>query len=257
MLTEQIGWGLNDRDFLQQMTPRLAALPQPFLAWLITLSLHHPFDDFPDAHKELTLGPLERTPFGNYLHTMRFFDSALDAFLSSLARVGLLDRTMIAVFGDHDAGFARDPALAAAMRVEPDRAAWELNDRVPFFVKIPNAAGGSIGRIVPIAAGQTDFAPTLLALLGIDPAPLPYMGRNLLGEPGDPPVVRPYGAWLDRTHLFLSADRGEGECDSAADVSRVEAVACRTVDAAAIRARDISRLVIADDLQQRLREALR
>src|SRR6185295_2625623 len=30
-LTEQIGWGLNDRDFLQQMVPHLVALPRPFL----------------------------------------------------------------------------------------------------------------------------------------------------------------------------------------------------------------------------------
>ena len=36
-LTEQIGWGLNDRDFLQQMVPRLTALGRPFAAWLITL----------------------------------------------------------------------------------------------------------------------------------------------------------------------------------------------------------------------------
>jgi len=257
-MTEQIGWGLNDRDFLQQMAPRLAALPQPFLAWLITLSLHHPFEDFPDAHKELTLGPLERTPFGNYLHTMHFFDAALDAFLSSMARLGLLDRTMIAVFGDHDAGFARDPALAATIGVGAGPAAWELNDRVPFFVRIPNAAGGApIGRVVPLAAGQTDFAPTLLALLGIDAAPLPYMGRNLLGEPDDPPIVRPYGAWRDRTHLFLSPDQGAGECYAAADAARLETAECRDADAAARRARDIGRLVVADDLQQRLREALR
>src|ERR1700730_3863289 len=50
-MTEQIGWGLNDRDFLQQMVPRLERLSPPFAAWLITLSLHHPFDDFPDPHK--------------------------------------------------------------------------------------------------------------------------------------------------------------------------------------------------------------
>src|SRR5439155_1426889 len=73
-LTEQIGWGLNDRDFLQQMVPRLEKLPRPFGAWLITLSLHHPFEDFPTRHKVLKLGGLEGTSFGNYLHTMRFFD---------------------------------------------------------------------------------------------------------------------------------------------------------------------------------------
>src|SRR5262249_14681500 len=68
-LTEQIGWGLNDRDFLQQMVPRLEALPRPFAAWLITLSLHHPFEDFPARYKELKLGALEGSSFGNYLHT--------------------------------------------------------------------------------------------------------------------------------------------------------------------------------------------
>ena len=62
----------------------------------------------------------------------------------------------------------------------------------------------------PIAAGQTDFAPTLLALLGIDPARLPYLGRNLLGGPDDPPIVRPYGEWLDSTHLLLSRGANDG-----------------------------------------------
>src|SRR5204863_2743770 len=77
-MTEQIGWGLNDHDFLQQMVPRLERMPRPFAAWMITLSLHHPFAAFPAAHKVLTLGALEGTPFGNYLHTMRFFDQALE-----------------------------------------------------------------------------------------------------------------------------------------------------------------------------------
>ncbi|HEX2659663.1 MAG TPA: hypothetical protein VHU40_15370, partial [Polyangia bacterium] len=45
-------------------------------------------------------------------------------------------------------------------------------------------------RIDAIPAGQTDFAPTLLGLLGIDAAPLPYMVRNVLNAPGDPPVLR-------------------------------------------------------------------
>ena len=111
-MTEQIGWGLNDRDFLQQMVPRLEQLPRPFAAWLITLSLHHPFEAFPDAHKVLKLGALEGTSFGNYLHTMRFFDQALEDFRTALARDGLLDDSLVVVFGDHDAGFARDAALA-------------------------------------------------------------------------------------------------------------------------------------------------
>src|SRR5439155_3685466 len=197
-MTEQIGWGLNDQDFLQQMVPRLEGLPRPFCAWLITLSLHHPFESFPDRHKVLKLGALEGSSFGNYLHTMRFFDEALDEFTAGLARDGLLDQTVVAVFGDHDAGFPRDEASSAAMRIAPTDLAWELADRVPFFVRIPGIAAASSRA----PAGQTDFAPTLLALLGVDPAPLPYVGRNLIGEPDDPPLLRPYGDWLDASHVF-------------------------------------------------------
>src|SRR5262249_42605767 len=160
------GWGLNDRDFLQQMVPRIESLRAPFCAWLITLSLHHPFDDFPAAHKELRLGALEGTSFGNYLHTMRFFDRALEDFMAALSHDGLLDTTMVAVFGDHDAGFARDAAMARTMGIGADDAAWALNDRVPLFVRVP---GVELPHAVDRPAGQTDFAPTLLALLGIDP----------------------------------------------------------------------------------------
>jgi lipoteichoic acid synthase len=257
-LTEQIGWGLNDRDFLQQMVPRLARLSRPFAAWLITLSLHHPFDDFPDNHKVLKLGSLERSSFGNYLHTMHFFDQALEDFKAALARAGLLDGALLVVFGDHDAGFPRDPSLASTIGIGTSDAAWEQNDRVPLFVKVPGPGAGPSGAL-SLAAGQTDFAPTLLALLGIDPSPLPYVGRNLLGNPGDRPIPRPYGDWLDRTHLFISpgTSDGAGTCYALSPGTFVDQSACRATNEIARRSRDIARLVVIEDLQQLLGDALR
>jgi len=258
-MTEQIGWGLNDRDFLQQMVPRLERLPRPFAAWLITLSLHHPFEDFPQAHKELKLGALEGTSFGNYLHTMHFFDRALADFRAALERDGLLADSVVAVFGDHDAGFPHDRALAATIGIAATEAGWERIDRVPFFVRVP---AEDDGRAAPagvrdLAAGQTDFAPTLLALLGIDAAPLPYAGRNLLGAPGDPPLVRPYGDWLDQRHLFLAGARAGRGCFDAAGDRRVDRSVCAAADSEARHARDILRFVVTGDLQQRLREVAR
>jgi phosphoglycerol transferase MdoB-like AlkP superfamily enzyme len=258
-LTEQIGWGLNDRDFLQQMVPRLARLSRPFAAWLITLSLHHPFDDFPDNHKVLKLGSLEHSSFGNYLHTMHFFDQAFEEFKAALAKAGLLDKTLLVVFGDHDAGFPRDPSLAATIGIGTGDVAWELNDRIPLLVKVPGQTDGRLSGALSLAAGQTDFAPTLLALLGIDPAPLPYVGRNLLGNPDDRPIVRPYGGWLDRTHLFINlttSGRAVG-CYLLSPAAFVDESACRATSEIARRSRDIARLVVIGDLQQRLRDALR
>ena len=104
-------------------------------------------------------------------------------------------------------------------------------------------------------AGQTDLAPTVLALLGIDPVPLPYLGRNLLGATINRPVPRPYGDWLGASHLFLAGD-ADASCY---DLSRrlVSAPsACAAEDALARRARDLSRLVVIDDPQQQVRARL-
>ena len=259
-MTEQIGWGLNDHDFLGQMVPRLEQLQRPFGAWLITLSLHHPFESFPDRHKVLKLGALEGTSFGNYLHTMRFFDQALEDFKASLARDGLLDDSLIVVFGDHDAGFARSASLARTLAIGADAVAWTLNDRVPLFIRVGGSsraggAGAELAGVRAMPAGQTDLAPTVLALLGIDAAPLPYVGRNLLGAAGDRPVPRPYGEWLDAAHLFVA-----GSADASCyDLQRRMVTApaeCAAEDARVRRARDLSRLIVVDDLQRQLRARL-
>jgi hypothetical protein len=111
---------------------------------------------------------------------------------------------------------------------------------------------------VPVAAGQTDVAPTLLALLGIDPARLPYTGRNLLGHPTDRAVLRPGGDWLDRSRLFIKRAPSDiaRSCFAVEERSFVDPSACQAADAAARRAREIANLVVTGDLQQEMRRAL-
>ncbi len=245
---EVIGWGLNDRDFLQQMVPRLQSLPKPFMAWLITLSLHHPFTSFPDPHKVLDVGEWTDKPFGNYLHTMRFLDQALGDLREGLVRAGLADDTVVMVFGDHDAGFAWEGPLARTIGFPAHVLDWYLQDRVPWLILIPgtNAPRGEMA----MEAGQIDMAPTLLALLGVDPASLPYMGRNLLGTPGNGALVRPYGGWV-AGRLFFDGEASlpERRCyDTVARVN-VSLDRCREGVAQSARAREISRRVLTYDLQ--------
>jgi hypothetical protein len=104
-------------------------------------------------------------------------------------------------------------------------------------------------------AGQTDLAPTVLALLGIDPAPLPYLGRNLLGAADDRPVPRPYGEWLDATHLFV-AGNADASCYDLRRRMLTAPSACAAEDGRARRARDLSRLIVIEDLQPQLRARL-
>jgi len=249
---EVIGWGLNDSDFLLQMVPRLKALERPFCAFLITLSLHHPFAGFPEHHKVLNLGRLEGQPIGNYLHTMHFFDQAFARFMAELEAQGVADDTVIALWGDHDAGLGWDPEIAAALGTrwhEPD---WYLTERVPLVIRAPGGAAESVG----CAAGQADVAPTLLALLGVDPAPYAFVGRNLLGAPGSEPVPGAYGSWVDSRHLYVErgASPGHGRCYELATLEMVAPEDCREGSEQVRVMLEMSQSVLEDDLQQRVHE---
>lgn len=246
---ESIGWGLNDRDFLLQMMPRLAATRQPFVAWLITLSLHYPFGEFPAAHKELDVKPWEGQSFGNYLHGMHYFDKALGEFLDGLAREGLLEKSVIVVTGDHSAGFRWQPELAHALGFSNDIAHWTAAERVPMMVRVPGAPAQLISKPV----GQIDFAPTIVNLLGIDASNLSYVGRNMLGSPGEEPIIRRKGSWVTEQHLFLLRGPANGShCYDRKTLLDVPLANCEADSASAVRKALLPRRIAELDLQQRL-----
>ena len=251
-----VGWGLSDRDFLAQAARRLSALTSPWCAYLLTLSLHHPFEGFPDSLKQLDVGDWEGTPVGNYLHTMHHFDQALAGFLADLERLGLADDTVIVLWGDHDAGFEWREENAAVMGATHDSAGWYLSQRVPLVIHAPGLAAPTGGSTVP--AGHVDVAPTVLGLLGVDAAAYPFIGRNLLGEPGPGPVVGEYRCWRDLTHLYLRGgpELEDGRCIDLSTMTEVGSRACAASFAEASRRVEISRLVLEYDLQQRLCQSL-
>ncbi len=253
---ESIGWGLNDRAFLGQMVPRLVDLEQPFCVWLLTLSLHHPFSDFPEHHKVLDVAGWEGTAFGNYLHTINFFDRALEELIVGLEVAGLADHTVVALWGDHDAGLDWQPELARIAGRRHDAAGWYLSQRVPLMIRIPGE-GELIGERI-LAAGHQDVAPTLLALLGIDASVYAFVGRNLLGDPGDLPVVGEYQCWQDSKYLFLQGgpDLIDGECYELATLEPVDIAMCADGYRDGLRQVEVSRSVLEHDLQWRIHQRL-
>ena len=107
-------------------------------------------------------------------------------------------------------------------------------------------------------AGHVDVAPTVLALLGVDPAPHAFIGRNLLGEPGDGPVVGEYGCWRDAHRLFLQGDGflEGGRCLDVGTLAPLPPDACAAPFAEARRTEEISSLVLEHDLQQQISNEL-
>jgi phosphoglycerol transferase MdoB-like AlkP superfamily enzyme len=253
---EVLGWGLNDRDFFSQMVGRLTAEAEPFCALLLTLSLHHPFEGFPDHLRELELGDLEARPLGRYLHTMRFFDHAFATLMAELEGAGLADSTVVVVWGDHDAGLEWSPELAAMAGQPHDDAGWYLSQRVPLLIRVPTAVGLAGESDIP--AGHQDVAPTVLGLLGVDSAPLPFIGRNLLGNPGTGPVVGEYHCWKDDRSLYLQGAGGlaDGRCFELPTLRPLDPSACAAGFEAAREQVAASRAVLEHDLQVTIRGLL-
>lgn len=188
---ETLGLGLTDQVFLQRSAPHLLRLPRPWLAWLITLTMHGPHPAVPPSFPSLSLGPLEGSPLGNYMRKARHTDDALRALLDTLAAHGALEGTTVVVYGDHTESHPFDGewvAREAGLAGLPDDARRLLLDRVPLIV-VPSGPETPASFDAP--GGLLDVGPTLLHLLGI-PSPGFWMGRSLT-LPGDGLVAQASG----------------------------------------------------------------
>jgi phosphoglycerol transferase MdoB-like AlkP superfamily enzyme/glycerophosphoryl diester phosphodiesterase len=179
-LTEWIGAGLADDAFLRQAGAVVRGLKEPFFAFLLTSSNHHPWM-IPEARRILKPEPLAGTTAGAYLQSIRFADEAFGAFIDDLRKPQLLERSLVVVYGDHRAGFdegTRRQLLAAAGYTRPASPldAWQFERRMPLMIRLPNgeAAGP---RDVP--GGHLDIAPTIASLLGIQDPRAPWLGQDL------------------------------------------------------------------------------
>ncbi len=175
----RLGLGISDEAFLAQTGPKLEALPEPFHAFVVTLTSHHPYD-YPGIPKALPLGELAGTKLGAYLDALHYTDRHLGLLLDRLRAGGLLDRSVLVVYGDHRGlGIERNPDVLRLTGVAEDD--WvsrvDLDRRIPLFVRLP---GGAHAQDVNTLGAQVDVAPTLAALLGVDPGPVPWLGRDLL-----------------------------------------------------------------------------
>lgn len=241
-----IGLGLSDARFVEQAAERLAALPEPFYAVVITLSNHAPFVD-PNLPRTLPAGALEGTMVGDYLNSLRFTDAALGALVDRLRATGLLDRSVLVVYGDHH-GVSRNASGTDRVGVPADRAdRWLLHEmRVPLLLRLPSGAHAG-RRHEP--AGLLDVAPTIADLLGLPAEGTFFHGRSLLSDPPRP-VVFPDGSAISEELVHLSAEGrwGPPACLEAATGAPVPLERCDALARHAERELTVSRAEVNQDL---------
>jgi len=184
--TERIGMGLSDASFFRQMLPRLTGQRQPFMAYLVTLSTHFPFR-LPPELGDSSLAVPPGTLVGAYLQSVHQFDRALGEFLAGLEDRGLLDKSVLVLYGDH-AAFGDEAELGALLSRYagyPERQPgfdvryWQVEKRLPLIIHLPHDAAAGVRSG---SGGHLDIAPTLMALLGISQPHMAAMGRDLTAE---------------------------------------------------------------------------
>lgn len=174
---ELIDLGLSDGSFLRQSPAIIEKLKLPFYVYMITLSNHGPFD-LPPEFRELKLDEnLDQTKVGGYLQSVHYLDKHIGLFLQKLESAGLLENTVIGIFGDHCGihKFYQDE-LDEMSKSDTD---WMENGmRVPLILYKKGMPGWSIDTF----GGQIDLLPTIASLMGVEEREYEStaMGRNLL-----------------------------------------------------------------------------
>jgi hypothetical protein len=186
-IKKNLGMGIPDDIFFTQSVDFLSDQNQPFFAYMITLSSHHPYQEIPLDYKNLFM----RTTFLNsemigYLQIIRYADDAVGQFLQSVNDKGFWENSIFVFYGDHI-----PPMNSDSKEIFKTLTGISLRDykdiRIPLIILIP----GQEKKIREfqenfegIIGDQHDIFPTIFHLLGIE---------------------IPYG--ISGIHLFLSNDK--------------------------------------------------
>lgn len=235
-IDEVIGLGLSDVSFFKQSVQKLIEISnehEKFYGTFIMLTNHTPFSDtdkygeFDVSIKENVFNPetglkeevvypyMEGTKLGNYLKSVHYADYALGLFFDELESNGLLENTVIILYGDHDARLPEsnyvklynydketDDILPETdpNYVEVNEYTYELNRKVPFIIWSKNKinSNGQETKLEPQkisnVMGMYDVMPTLGNMFGF------YneyaLGHDIFTIKENNIVVFPTGNWL-------------------------------------------------------------
>ncbi len=236
-IDEEIGLGLSDKSFFKQSVAKLKQEYDEngkFYATLIMLSNHTPFDDLDkygefdvDIKEEIkTINEnneevteiisypyMEETKLGNYFKSVHYADSAIGELITELDNNGLLDNTILVIYGDHDAKLSKSDYIRLynydketddvldkddENYVNIDYYWYELNRSVPFIIWSKNE---QFSKNINTAMGMYDAGPTLANMLGVK---YKYNLGNDIMNLNDNIVVFPNGNWLTNNIYYNS-----------------------------------------------------
>jgi len=194
-IDETIGLGISDKSFFKQAIPILEEIKsekdKPFFGTIITLTNHTPFSDLDlmdeyettmkieNDGKTITTDYLNGTTLGNYFRSVHYADQAIGQFINDLDASGLLENTVIVIYGDHDARISKkdydilynyDKTTGEILEegdvgyTDYNEYEYKLDKKVPFIIWSKDI---EISKTIETPAGMIDALPTLGNMFGI------------------------------------------------------------------------------------------
>lgn len=223
-IDETIGLGLSDSSFFRQSIEKLKVISKEnkkFYGTFIMLTNHTPFSDV-DKYGEFDVSKtvdkvkypyMENTKLGNYFKSAHYADKCLGEFLSALEKNGLLENTVIVLYGDHDARlpiedyqrfYNYDSTTDGILSeddpnyVNFDYYSYELNREVPLIIWSKDTKAKKVSTVM----GMYDVMPTLGNMFGFKNEYA--LGRDIFNNLNDNIVVFPSGNWLTNKVYYNS-----------------------------------------------------
>ena len=243
-IDETIGLGLSDKSFFKQVIPKLKTIQEKYNNYygtLIMLTNHTPFtwieghSDYEVNYKYTTINEetgeeeehvsdyMECTKLGSYFKSVHYADEALGQLIEDMDAEGLLDNTVIVIYGDHDAKLKKsefnyfynfdfetgqpldkdDPNYHSVDYFE-----YELNRAVPLIIWTKDSSGNELlNKEITKVMGMYDVQPTLGNMVG-------FKNKYALGHDifsiDENVVTFPDGNWLT-DKMYYSQSKGEGK----------------------------------------------
>lgn len=200
VMDEKIGLGLSDESFLRQMMPLLEQSQQPFYNFIITMTSHGPYD-IPVEYRDLEIDPqIDQTKLGGYFQSIHYTDKQIGMFLDNLDKSGLLENTVVVIYGDH--GGIHKYYNNELSGIQPQEDWWMSDDhKVPLIIY----KKGLDSKVIDTAGGQIDILPTIAYLMGVEEDQYSHtaLGRNLMT------TKRDYAVLADGTFIGESEELKE------------------------------------------------
>lgn len=235
IIDETIGLGLSDKSFFKQSVNIMKQVKKeenkPFYSLLIMLSNHTPFSDLAlmedykttiDVtidNQTVTRDYLNNTTMGNYLRSVHYADSAIGEFIDNLDKEGLLENTVLVIYGDHDARldfedfnllYNYDP-ITDTIKTENDEGYipytkynYELDRKVPFIIWTKDQ---NYNLNVNTPMGMIDVLPTLGNMVGIHSDY--QLGKDVMNIKGDDNTVTFIDGSFLTSKVYYNSPKGE------------------------------------------------